>query len=104
MCAQAAPYCLRPAMWAASAAGQTSFAATTTCRARCDDVATLLRPERRRMAALVPRLGRQLRVGALAVRLQDDDGKPWHSIDPLVRCDAIASGAARSGQSSRHAG
>ena len=73
-------------------------------RPRYHFAAALLRPGRRRLAALGPRLGRQLRLSAVALRRSAGEGRPsgaheeaehgaaGHSVDPLVRRDAVQAG------------
>ena len=64
-------------------------------RSRYRDAAALLRPRRRRLEALVPRLGGRLRLDALPLRLQADDGDARDSVDPLVRRGHAAEGPGR---------
>ena len=68
-------------------------------RPRCDDAAALLRPHRRRLAALVPGVGGGLRLDAVALRQQDADGNAGHPEHALVRRHLAAEGP---GQPARH--
>ena len=71
-------------------------------RPRYRDAAGLLRPRRRRLEALVARLGRRLRLAQGALRRQGDDGEARHPADALVRRRAAAEGPGRAeGQRAR---
>ena len=74
-------------------------------RPRYRDAAALLRPRRGRVAALVPGLGGRLRLDAVALRLQADDGDARHPVDPLVRRRDAAQGSGHAeGQPQGHDG
>ena len=62
---------------------------------RCDDPAGLLRPGRRRLEALVPRLGRRLRVGQGPLRRQGVHGEGRYPGVALVRRRARGQGQPR---------
>ena len=64
-------------------------------RPRYRDPAVLLRPRRRRLEALVARLGGRLRLSGQPFRRQEDHGDGRHPADALVRCGDPAEGPGR---------